>query len=260
MAKQWHQLEKLDHKSLKKLQADRDKVVVQQKKEADRKNIMLIGGSILFAIAIIIFFISMVMQRSAERANQAARAEFYKQKVLDAGGAAFFRSIGDWQPLKKGMIFDTDHTFKTEKEGFIVIELQLKNQVKLASNSEMVVFKPSLHEKENKVTKEKVKLTRGEVTVSISMEGRELLEVESSGVTSIGASGLYKMLYNEMKRTGEVVVKHGLVEVIGNQTETGSSKNPATKRVKVSGFYKVTYANSQVSNPTQASVIQYDWR
>ncbi|MBF0410717.1 MAG: hypothetical protein HQM10_25455 [Candidatus Riflebacteria bacterium] len=241
---------------MKKLQLDREKQIAAQKEEADKKRMVIIAASVVTVIALVIVFVFILMKKTAEREYQAARAKLYEHKVSDFGGAAFCRSIGDWEPMKKGMVFNTDYTFKTEKDGFITIALYMQNQVKLGSTSEMVVFKPQLHEKENRVLKERVVVNRGEITVSISMEGRDLLDVEAPGVVSIGASGLYKMIYNDVKRTGEVVVKHGLVEVLNKKGEAGGNQ----KRVKVSGFYKVTFANFEITNPTQASVIQYDWR
>lgn len=257
MAKQWHQLERLDHKSLKKLQVDREKQAQAQKSEGEKKRIAVIAGAVLFVIAAIICFIMVVMNRAAKREFQEKRQELLKSTVADFGGGAFYRTIGDWEKVTKGMVFDKEMSFKTEKDGFITIELQLKNQVKLASGSQMTVPPPVLDDKENKVNREKVIVNQGEVTVAISLDGRDILEVEAGRVVALGASGLYKMIYNSGKGTGEMVVKNGLVEVFTRSGETGGASG---KRVKVSGFYKVTFQQGTISNPTQASVIQYDWR
>jgi len=63
---------------------------------------------------------------------------------------------------------------------------------------------------------------------------------------------LFKVIYDADKNKGEVVVKNGLVEV--------GKKRGGGRPVKVSGFYKVTFGEGDISTPTQASVIQYDWR
>ncbi|MFZ2959158.1 MAG: hypothetical protein WA705_19910 [Candidatus Ozemobacteraceae bacterium] len=254
MAKQWHQLERLDHKSLKKLQGDREKQAVTQKDDVEKKRLFVIIGAVLFVVVAIGAFVSVIMARAAKKEFQERREELYNAKVVEAGGVALCRSVGDWEKVKPGMIFGKEMTFKTEKDGFINVELQLKNSVKLASNSEMIVRKPELDDKENKVNKERVTLSRGELMAAISLDGRDLLEVDGGRIVALGASGLYKMLYNVNRGTGEVVVKNGLVEVFNKEGGTGG------KRVKVSGFYKVTFQNGQISNPTQASVIQYDWR
>ncbi|HEY9068679.1 MAG TPA: hypothetical protein VIV61_00400 [Candidatus Ozemobacteraceae bacterium] len=252
MAKQWHQLEKLDHKSLKKLQLDREKQAQQQKQEADRKRIAIIIGSVLLAIICAVVFLMILRNRSAQKAYQEEREKMYKVAVTDVKGSVQGRSIGDWEKVPPGFSFDDEYTFKVEKDGALAVKLQLENVVKLASMSEMTVMKATLHETENRVVRESVSLSRGELTVAISLDGRDLLEIESGGIVAKGASGLFKVLYNQTKGSGEVVVKNGLVEVY-------SKKNPS-KRVKVSGFYKVVFDLNQLGNPTQASVIQYDWR
>jgi len=252
MAKQWHQLERLDHKSLKKLQQDREKQVVQQKQETDRKRIMIIAASIIAVIICGVVFLMILRNRAAQKAYQEERAKIYTVGVSEMKGSVLGRSIGDWEKVKSDFTFDDEYTFKVEKDGRLSVTLQQENVVKLASMSEMTVMKATLHETENRVAKENVSLARGELTAAISLDGRDILEIESGGVVAKGASGLFKVLYNNAKGSGEVVVKNGLVEVY-------SKKNPA-KRVKVSGFYKVTFDSSQLGNPTQASVIQYDWR
>lgn len=252
MAKQWHQLEHLDHKALKKLQQDREKQALLLQKEEERKRYFIIAGAIVFAVSVVLIFIYVLNKRADQKAFAEARALLLKSTVINTAGTTFLRSFGDWEPLKKGFVFDKEYSFKAEKESNVTVEMQLKNLVKLASNSEMVVFPPVLDEKENKVKGENVKVTRGEVTVSVGVDGRETLEVEAGGVVALGASGLFKVIYNNIKSSGEVVVKNGLVEVY-------TRANPA-KKVKVSGFYKVVFSKAQFNSPTQASIIQYDWR
>jgi len=252
MAKQWHQLERLDHKSLKKLQQDREKQALAQKALEERKKLYIAGGAIAFAVILALVFWQVISKRAEMRQFQEERSKLLFSKVLQFGGKAFFRSLGDWEMLDKPFSFDKEYTFKSEKEGFVVNELQLKNQLKLASGSEMVVPPPELEEKINKVKRERVVLTRGEVTASVGVDGRELLEVEAGGIVAMGASGLFKVLFNAAKNSGEVVVKNGLVEVF--------TRDSPQKRVKVSGFYKVVFSKGQYNSPSQASIIQYDWR
>ncbi|HNV69891.1 MAG TPA: FecR domain-containing protein [Candidatus Ozemobacteraceae bacterium] len=252
MAKQWHQLEKLDHKSLKKLQQEREKAVVNQQKDAERKRIGVVVICVLLAIICGIALIFTIRSRAAKKAFLDAREKLAQLTVGDVSGDSQVRSVGDWERLSKGFVFDKEHTFKTAKGSTIAVEMHYKNLVKIASGSEVVVSPPELHPTENKVVKERVILRSGEVTVAVSLDGREILEIEAAGVVAMGASGLFKVLYNNTKGTGEVVVKNGLVEVF-------TRSNP-TKKIKVSGFYKVTFQQGKVSNPTQASVIQYNWQ
>ncbi len=252
MAKQWHQLEKLDHKSLKKLQQDREKQALLQKQEADKKRVYIIVASIVIAIVCGIVFLSILRNRAAEKAYKEEREKMYSVSVAEVKGPVMGRSIGDWEKMSTGFAFDDEFTFKADKSGQMSVKLQLDNVVKLASMSEMTVMKATLHEKENRVVRESVKLSRGELTAAISLDGRDLLEIECGGIVAKGASGLFKVLYNQTKGMGEVVVKNGLVEV--------HSKKNASRRVKVSGFYKIVFDANQLGNPTQASVIQYDWR
>ncbi|MBI3037748.1 FecR domain-containing protein [bacterium] len=253
MAKQWNQLERLDHKALKKLQVEREKQALTQKASAEKKRIAIIAGAVVFCLICAIAFFVVIRNRSARNKFNEERAELYKSIVVEATGKTLARSLGDWEKVAKGFVFTEDYSFKNEKDGFLVVELQWKNLLKLHKNSELLVQRPTLDEKENKVNKENASLVKGEVTVSVALDGRDLLEVEAGGVVALGASGLYKVLFDNAKGTGEIVVKNGLVEVYG--------KSNPNKRVKVSGFYKVIFKNGQISGPpTQASVIQYDWR
>lgn len=252
MAKKWHQLEKLDHKALKKLQSDRDRAVRLAQEAQDKKRRLIIGGAVLFFFCFVGIFVYLMKSRAAEIARQEERDKMLFSKVADFSGQIECRNLGIWEKLKEKFEFDKEYTFRTTKESSVTIKLQLDNQVKLAAESEMTVYPPKLHKKENKIEKEPVKLKRGEITAAVSLDGRGLLEIESAGIVVTGASGLFKVIYDDRKDKGEVVVKNGLVEV--------SKKRGGGKPVKVSGFYKVTFGEGNVSTPTQASVIQYDWR
>ena len=252
MAKKWHQLEKLDHKALKKLQSDRDRAVKQAQEAQDKKRRMIYGGTILFAILFIGIFVSIMKSRAAEIKRQEERAALLFSKVSEFSGAIECRNLGIWEKLKEKFEFDKEYTFRTEKEAFVTVKLQLDNQVKLLGESEMTVYPPELHKTENRIVKEPVKLKRGELTAAVSLDGRSLLEIESAGIVINGTSGLFKVIYDEKKDKGEVVVKNGLVEV--------SKRRGGGKPNKVSGFYKITFGAGEISTPTQASVIQYDWR
>ncbi len=252
MAKNWNQLERLDQKSLKKLQQDREKQAVAQKSSDERKKFYIIGVSIVIAIVGIMLILQVINKRSEMKEYLEQREKLLVSSVIGLGGNIQTRSLGDWEPLSPGLKFSREQSFRTEKASFVTVELQLKNQLKLASNSEMVVYPPVLEEKENKIKREHSTLTKGEVTVAVGVDGREMLEVEAGGVVALGASGLFKVIYNPGKNSGEVVVKNGLVEVF--------SRENAGKKVKVSGFYKVTFSKGIFTSPSQASIIQYDWR
>ncbi|MDN5278730.1 MAG: hypothetical protein PWR01_2695 [Clostridiales bacterium] len=252
MAKKWHQLEKLDHKALKKLQAERERAAKLAQEAQDKKRRMIIGGAVLCGIFFIVIFISIMKSRAAEMARKEERAKMLFSSVVEYNGKVQVRSLGAWDKLAEKMEFDAEHSFRTDPDSSVTIKLQLDNQVKLNADSEMTVYPPTLAKRENKVEKETVKLKRGEITAVVSLDGRGILEIESSGVVVNGSSGLFKVIYDQKKDKGEVVVKNGLVEV--------SKKRGRGKPVKVSGFYKITFGGGEVSTPTQASVIQYNWR
>lgn len=252
MAKQWHQLERLDHKTLKKLQQERAKKAQDEESAADRKRKLVYVGAALFVIVVMIVFALIIRKRSAEQAYREARQKLYTNKVVEIKGTVKGRSLGDWERLDPNFAFESEYTIKAEKAGYAAIQLQLENVLKVSGESILKVAQNTLDPVENRVTAEFAELETGEVTVAIALDGRDLLEVEAGGVITKGASGLFKVLYDRDKQTGEVVVKNGLVEVY--------AKKQPSKKVKVSGFYKVTFKRGEISNPTQASVIQYDWR
>jgi ferric-dicitrate binding protein FerR (iron transport regulator) len=252
MAKKWHQLEKLDHKALKKLQAERDRAAKEAQEAQDRKRRLIIGGAVLFGLAFIVVFIMIMNRRAAEIARKEERARMLFSKVIDYKGKIQHRNLGAWDILKEKLEFDKEFSFRCAAEASVEVQLQLDNRVKLAPESEMTVYPPTLADRENKIEQEKVELKRGELTAAISLDGRGILEIECSGVLVKGASGLFKVIYDQKKDKGEVVVKNGLVEV--------KKKRLGKKVTKVSGFYKITFGAGEISPPTQASVIQYDWR
>lgn len=252
MAKQWHQLERLDHKTLKKLQTERANKAQAEEVSADRKRKLVYVVAGIFALVVLVVFMVILQKRNAERAYQESRQRLFINKVVELKGTVKGRSLGDWERLDPNYSFGSEFTFKTEKGGFVAIQLQLENILKLSEDSILRVGQNTLDKVDNRVAQEAAELETGEVTVAIALDGRDLLEVEAGGVVTRGASGLFKILYDREKQSGEVVVKNGLVEVY--------AKKRSTKKVKVSGFYKVTFKRGEISNPTQASVIQYDWR
>lgn len=252
MSKKWHQLEKLDHKALKKVQSDRERAAKLAQEAADKKRRMIYGAVALCCIIAIVVFISLMRSRSAKLAFQADREKLLFSKVTEFTGKVESRYIGAWEKVTGKFDFDKEYSFKTSEESSVTLQLQLDNQIKLFQSSELTVNPPVLAEKENKIEKEPVILRRGELTAAISLDGRGLLEIECADISVVGSSGLFKVIYDEKKEKGEVVVKNGLVEV--------NKKRGGGKPVKVSGFYKVTFGGGELSSPTQASVIQYDWR
>ncbi len=252
MSKKWHQLEKLDHKALKKLQTEREKAAKQVQEAEEKKRRMVIGGAVLFGIIVLLVFVQIVRSRSASLARQEERAKMLFSRISDFSGKVEHRNIGTWDKLTEKFEFDKEYTYKTGEESTVTVQMQLDNQVKLFPLSEMTVYPPTLNETENKIEKEPVLLSKGELTAAISLDGRGVLEIEVADVVVVGASGLFKVIFDADKGKGEVVVKNGLVEV--------GKKRGGGRPVKVSGFYKVTFGEGEISTPTQASVIQYDWR
>ena len=252
MAKKWHQLERLDHKALKKLQQERKKAAELAKAAADRKRNLIIGGAVLFCVILLLTFVHILRSKYQAEAIQKAREALKVAQVTSVKGKVTGRDIGPWDKTKAKFHFSKDYSFKTGENGAVSIQLQLENVLKLAKNSEIRVKVPELEKKEVKIKKEAAELKYGELTVAIALDGRDLLEIKVGRVLVEASSGLFKIIYDERKEKGEVVVKNGVVTV--------KKVRSHSKGKKVTGFYKITFKGNKISNPTQASVIQYNWR
>ena len=253
MAKQWPQLERLDHKALKKLQAEREKAAKAAQAAEEFRKRMFIGAGVLVVFLIVIGLVMFVNKKNAEKARQEARSKLLFSNVTEFSGDVEFRKKATWETLTKNLSFDEEHSFKTDSDSSITIQMQLDNQVKLHSKTEATIKVPVLDKEENKVNKEGIELTSGEITAAVTLDGRDIMSIDVSNIHIIGQSGLFKVLYDSDADKGEVVVKNGLVQV-------SRSDDKSTAPVKLSGFYKVVFAEGELSSPTQASVIQYDWR
>ncbi|MBP5469477.1 MAG: hypothetical protein J6Z11_09555 [Candidatus Riflebacteria bacterium] len=252
MAKQWHQLERLDHKALKKLQAEREKAAkLAAQKEKQQKAIIIAIVVLVVMISLISIGIVVKKKKDSDELNN-AKAKLLFSNVVEYNGSVDFRKTGDWESLSANIKFDEDCYFRTLEESALTVQLQEDNQIKLFPLSEVMVKPPVLEAQEARITKQIVEMARGEVTCAISINGKGLLSIQVANITVVGQSGLFKIIYDDEKDKGQVVVKNGLVEV----SVTGSGEKPT----KLSGFYKVVFENGQLEKPTQASVIQYDWR
>lgn len=253
MAKQWNQLERLDHKALKKLQAEREKAAKLEAAAKERRKYIGIGIVIVLVLVFFLWIILFMKDRAAKKAFAEEREKLMFSEVTESSGDIEFRKSDDWQTLPSGLKFKEMLTFRTGEDSTVNIRMQLENEVKLYGETEATVYVPAFEsEKSNKIKDEVVNLTRGEITGIVSIDGRGIMSVETSGVKIVGQSGLFKVKYNDDDGIGEVVVKNGLVEV--------SKKIGGGKPIKITGFYKVTFEGDEISNPTQASIIQYDWR
>jgi hypothetical protein len=144
MAKKWHQLEKLDHKALKKLQAERERAAKVLQEAQERKRKMIIGSVVLFAIFFIGIFIILMNRRAAEIAYREERAKLLFSEVTKFEGKVQHRNLGVWDELKEKFEFDKEYSFRTSENAFVEVQLQLNNQVKLSKQSEMTVYPPVL--------------------------------------------------------------------------------------------------------------------
>ena len=238
MAKQWHQLERLDHKALKKLQAEREKAAKLAAAKAKQQQQIIIAAVVVVAIiGFISIIVAIVNKRDATNISLEKEKKMFSQ-VVEFSGTPEFR---------------------TTEDSSISIKTQEDNQTKMYPPSkdfpgtELWVKLPELSVKNDKVIVDKqiIDMVKGEVTVAVSVAGKEKLRFKVAGLEIIGQPGLFKIRYNDEKDKGEVVVKNGQVDVISPSSE---------KPIKITGFYKVTFENGSVSEPSQASIIQYDWR
>ena len=253
MAKQWHQLEHLDHKQLKKLQSEREKAAKLAQQAEARKKQMMIGGAVLIVVAVVCALGLIMRNKAIERAYNEEREKLLFSKVTDYSGDVQVRKTGMWSPLNENLNFKEEHSFRANEESNVTVQLQLEYQVKLFADTEAPVRPPVLEKKENKIVKQIVELQKGQVTCAVSLDGRNIMSVQIANIVIVGQSGLFKVIYDEDGDKGEVVVKNGLVEVSRNDDKS-------SKPIKLSGFYKVSFEGGELSSPTQASVIQYDWR
>ena len=181
-----------------------------------------------------------------------AQEKLLYSTVSEFTGTVDYRTSSEWMSLDKNVKFKEEHTFRTSEESSVTVVFQRENQIKLYSSTEAKVNPPVIEANEAEIKKQVVEMARGEMTTAISIQGKGILNIQVSNLIIRGQSGLFKILYDDEKDKGEVVVKNGLVEV----SVVGSDEKPT----KLSGFYKVTFENGELDKPTQASVIQYDWR
>lgn len=172
--------------------------------------------------------------------------------VSEYTGSVEFNTNGNWSPLKEKIKFENDTGFKTSEDSSVSIQMYAENLIKLYSSSECFINSPETDDSNEKIKRQIVKLTNGEITVAASIMGRGILHINVSDITIVAQSGLFKVFYNEKEDKGEIVVKNGLIEV----KENGSEFRPT----KLTGFYKVKFEKGKLNSPEQASVIQYEWR
>ena len=172
--------------------------------------------------------------------------------VSEYTGNVEYNTNGSWSQLKEKIKFENDTSFKTSEDSSVSIQMYAENLIKLYSSSECLINSPEIDDSDENIKRQIVKLTNGEITAVATIEGKKILHVNVSDITIIAQSGLFKVIYNEKEDKGEVVVKNGLVDVM----ENGSDLRPT----KLTGFYKAKFENGKLNSPTQASVIQYDWR
>ena len=172
--------------------------------------------------------------------------------VTDYDGSVEYDTHGIWTQLKDNIKFEKDTCFKTSEDSSVTIQMHSDNLLKVYSSSECLVKTPEYDSSKEKVGSQIIKLTKGEITVAVSISGRGIPQIKVSDITIFAKSGLFKVIYKDKEDKGDVVVKNGLVEV----KENGSTSKP----IKLSGFYKVTFEKGRLSSPVQASVIQYDWK
>jgi len=252
MAKKWHQLERLDHKALKKLQQEREKAAKLAQAAAEKRKIIFIAVAVLVAIVLLVVFGLVLKSQFDAKAVKKAREKLLSAKIIVIKNDVKGRDLGKWEKVKKKFEFSKPYSFRTGKKSSVSVQLQLENILKLSENSEITVDVPELEKKEIKVKKETAELKNGELTVSIALDGRDLLDIKVGRVSVKASSGLFKIIYDSRKGKGEVVVKNGVVSVRPARSKA--------KGTKVTGFYKILFKGNKISSPTQASVIQYDWR
>ncbi len=186
-------------------------------------------------------FIFIIFSVTTIYSKSYAQTEPQAIKSIEYEGNVEYKTAEKWLPLKEK---DTDISgelmLKTNEDSTANLQMSFDNIIKMY---------PSTTIKSNSSS---INLIHGEITTAISIIGRKHLEIQVSNVKIIGQSGLFKVLYNQERDLGEIIVKNGLIEVY-NTNEKG-------KPIKLSGFYKIMFEKGILQNPVQASVLQYDWR
>ena len=229
MAKQWHQLEKLDHKALKKLQVEREKAQKLAQDAEEKKRRMIIGVIVMAALLVLGVFVIVMRKRAATLAFQEERNKLLFSRVTEITGKVEARHIGAWEVIKEKIEFDKEYSFKTAPEGAITVQLQLENQVKLAGKSEMTVMPPVLERKQNR--KEPVILKRGELTAAISLDGRGILSVESSDIQVTGLQAFSRFSTTMIKTKAKLWSKTALSKSAKNVVAVSQSRFPGFTRL-----------------------------
>ncbi|MBU1109145.1 MAG: hypothetical protein KKB51_20880 [Candidatus Riflebacteria bacterium] len=172
-------------------------------------------------------------------------------KVIGEIAGGFYLDGSTWQPITQDQVFTKSAKLKSSEKFTLEVELPKGNKIKLFNESIVEIFSP-IRSKPGKLA-QLCSLESGEANFAISLDGRELLTCRIGDGEVLGASGLFKIIFDLKNQSGEVVVKNGLVEVI-------TSNTPDHKNFKISGFYKSMIENGKFSSPTQASIITYSWR
>lgn len=172
-------------------------------------------------------------------------------KVIGEVTGGYYFDGSTWQPITQDQVFTRAAKIKSSEKYNLEVELPKGNKIKLFNDSIVKILSPMSSKPRGFA--QLCNLESGEANFAISLDGRDFLAGRIGDSEVLGHSGLFKIIYDPKSQSGEVVVKNGLVEI-------RSRKAPDLKHIKVSGFYKSTLENGKFSSPTQASVIQYDWR
>jgi hypothetical protein len=191
--------------------------------------------------SLFIFIIFSITAICFDNSKSYAQTEPQTIEAIEYEGNVEYKTAEEWLPLKeKGTDISGELMLKTNEDSTAKLQMPFDNLIKMYPSTIA------------KSTNSNFNLIHGEISTAISLSGRARLEIRVSNVKIIGQSGLFKVLYNQERDLGEVIVKNGLIEVYNT--------NENSKPIKLSGFYKISFEKGNIQKPTQASVIQYDWR
>ena len=209
---------------------------------------MLLKKILIFLCSISILAVSLGCTITTSRKYKKQRKTFKQYEENKTGtihldkykGEVNYGKSDDWKPVTSELNFSDESYVKTSTDSYLELKMPYDNYIKLFSNTNLNLGTSLIN------------LLDGELNTAISTEGKEKLLIRISKINIIGRSGVFKVIYNKESDKGEIVVKNGSVEVIEDNQEQ--------KTVLLSGFYKVTFENDKLSNPTQAKVTDYNWR
>lgn len=158
-----------------------------------------------------------------------------------------------WEDVATGTTLTPPVSLRTPAGGYLKLRLgRCGNTVALIGDAAIAVAPMRWDPLQERIASQEVILDGGELTIELTVDGREALTVAAGDIRIFGLMGRAKVLHQPKRREVITVVKNGLFEVF-------AAANPH-QRPKVSGFYLLRAVAGLLMQPEEARIIDYDWR